>query len=205
MTEIQGLVAGQRVTLALNGYGLRTAIVDAVGSGEVAVVPMGDESWPKSIDGTPATIEFPGRAGLYRASGTVERGDAGALRFALTGALERIQRREWARAETTRPAQLRRMEDGGDGAIDTWTLDLSAGGARLAGPKGLQIGDRIVLRIRLDDVREIAVEAVAEVARETEDGHIGVRIEEITETDRQQLVKFVFEQQRHMLRVARER
>lgn len=201
MTDTQGLVPGQKLTLDARGLGRRAATVESVAAGEVMLVMLSDEPLPRALDGVEASIEFPGRSGLYRATGVLGVAGRGFTRFRLTGGLERLQRREWARAEAVRPARIEpvgRPED----AIETWTLDLSAGGVRLAGPKGLNLGDRIILRVRLDDQHEIVIAATAEVARETEDGHVGVRIEEIDEVDRERIVRFVFEQQRQALRMA---
>jgi hypothetical protein len=197
----KGLLPGQRLTLDAKGLGRRTATVERVEAGRVLLALLTDEPLPRAIEGAAATIEFPGRAGLYRATGTIGLADRGFAHFHLTGTLERLQRREWARAEAVRPAKVEPVGDP-EHAIETWTLDLSAGGVRLAGPKGLEVGTRIALRIRLDDQREVVVQATAEVARETDAGHVGVRIEEIAEADRERLVRFVFEQQRQALRLA---
>jgi hypothetical protein len=158
----------------------------------LAVVP------PEPLRAQPVTIAFTAEGGLFRVAGDAEPADGARdlLRVLPAGELERLQRREHVRAEAVRPATV---EFGPGEAIDTWTLNVSAGGVLLAGPARLRVGDSVWVRLRLrDGTPPIAVEG--RVARETPEGFRAVRIEAILQQDREMLVRYVFQREREARR-----
>jgi hypothetical protein len=149
---------------------------------------------PHPVAAQPVTVAFTGPGGLFRVAGhaTAVGGAPDLLRVAPAGELERVQRRDHVRADAVRPATVALA--GGE-HVDTWTLNVSAGGVLMAGPASLRVGDTVWVRLRLSDGHPpIAVEG--RVARETREGFRAVRIEAILDADREMLVRFVFERER---------
>jgi hypothetical protein len=151
---------------------------------------------PAPLCAQPVTIAFTGHGGLFRIAGLGEPAGGDLLRVIGAGELERHQRREHVRAPAVRPATVEL--EGGE-AVETWTLNVSAGGVLLAGPARLRIGDTVWVQLRLrDDAPPIALSG--RVARETAEGFRAVRIEAIVREDQEMLVRYVFEREREARR-----
>lgn len=139
----------------------------------------------QATDAPGPRADAPSRAATARAS----RGDG-------------PQRREHVRAASRLPIRIERLLDGGEpaGTFDTFVLDVSGGGLRIAGPDVLAVGDRIRFELALPERRE-RVEGRARVARRAADGTHGIEIE-IEDTPagrRDRIVRHVFERQRELL------
>jgi hypothetical protein len=114
------------------------------------------------------------------------------------------QRREDARIELVRPVAM--VPDGFRvGWLNGFTRDISAGGVLVAGAEALEAGDRLRLRFELDSEEDL-LDVLARVVRADHAwGLRGLRLEGVTERERERIVKYVFERQRRALAELRAR
>lgn len=147
--------------------------------------------------GSAATLSFTNPRGVYEAYGQATPGTAGTLmvRFEAENKPKLIQRRDFVRIDTDRPACVT-LDHPEATPAETRVLNLSGGGALVERIEGAAIGDQVWLTIDLGD-GEPPIETRARVMRETPQGNKGVQIEHIAEPARERLIHFVFEEQRH--------
>ncbi len=194
-------VLRQDVVLVLDDLQRYGARVTRVTPDEVVLVLMLDARDPLHPgDVAPMTIEFAGGRGLVclEGRGTVATYDL--VRFALAGAVDVVQRRDFVRVGVVRPLKLAQVQP--DGSVSAWldtlTVNLSGNGLLAAGPDVLELEQEVCFRI---DVGDSTVEGRGRVARITDDGARGIAIEELGREARQRLIRFVFERER----IARQR
>jgi hypothetical protein len=114
------------------------------------------------------------------------------------------QRRGDARVDVVRPAAM--IPDGFQvGWLNGFVRNVSAGGVLVAGAEALEAGDRLRLRFELDSEEDL-IDLLARVVR-TDDawGLRGLRLERLSERERERLVRFVFARQRRALAELRAR
>lgn len=155
------------------------------------------EGYEQPTDSGPATLSFTNPRGVYEALGEAMPGTAGTLmvRFEADSKPKLIQRRDFVRIDCDRPARVT-LDHPEGAATETRALNLSGGGALVERIEGASEGDQVWLTVDLGD-GEPPIEARARVTRETPQGNKGLRIEHITESARERLIHFVFEEQRH--------
>jgi len=138
-------------------------------------------------------FEVKSARGIMRMLGDAQTLEPAALRLRVVEVLEIHSRRNFVRVRAPRPIVI---DTGPDGPpIDSFALDLSGGGLLLAGPDYLKEGERISLRMRLE--RDGApIETTGRVVRVDDDGHRGVAFDEISDTDRDRLIHFIFDRER---------
>jgi PilZ domain len=197
---VKRLAPGQRVTVEGPHSGRASLCVERVAVDGVVLAPLVPPERP-ALSREPVTVAFTAPGGVYRVAGvaTPEPGGGDRLRVLAVGELEREQRREWARVDIVRPAAV----EAGDGTVATWTLNVSAGGLLLAGPGALRVGDTVWVRLRLHEEAP-PITAQGRIARETVEGYKAVLIEEIRSQDRELVVRFVFDRERHARLMARD-
>jgi hypothetical protein len=190
------LKEGQHVTLHV-GEDEHAARIEQIGEGQV-VLGLAREPLEPLVHGTEALIEAVDSRGLHRVSGQLDPSlmepDVVALRWV---EVEDIQRRDLVRVETMCIVEIRRE---GSSPISTYTVNVSGSGFLLAGPDDLEVGELLEARVELGEGHG-PLEVKGEVVRITGNGHRGVHITHITERDREQLVRYVFERQRSAPRV----
>jgi hypothetical protein len=114
------------------------------------------------------------------------------------------QRRDAARVDLVRPVAM--IPEGFKvGWLNGFIRNVSAGGVLVAGAEALESGDRLRLRFELDSEEDL-VDLLARVVR-TDDawGLRGLRLEGVTDRERERIVKFVFARQRRALAELRSR
>jgi c-di-GMP-binding flagellar brake protein YcgR len=84
--------------------------------------------------------------------------------------------------------------------LETNSIDLSAGGMLIADPVEIPAETVIDIQIKLDPGTPLR--AVGRVIRNTGDKKTAVQMVEISQSDRQQLMRYITERQRAALRVA---
>jgi hypothetical protein len=148
------------------------------------------------IDGEPegepvdsADLEYTSRRGLVKLHGEAVFEDRSLIRFRPHGDAEILQRRDFVRVHTPHPVTL---ESGEEGAYRVHTVDLSGGGMLLAEADTLAVDQTIRFVISVGADQE-PVEGLARVVRIREDGNRALMFEQISEHDRQRLIRFVFE------------
>lgn len=114
------------------------------------------------------------------------------------------QRRDEIRIDLVRPVAL--IPDGFKvGWLNGFTRNVSAGGVLIAGADALEAGDRLRLRFELDDEDDL-IDLLARVVRADDTwGLRGLRLERLTDRERERIVKFVFARQRRALAELRSR
>jgi PilZ domain len=114
------------------------------------------------------------------------------------------QRRGLARIDLVRPVAM--IPEGFSvGWLDGFTRNVSAGGVLVAGAGALEAGDRLRLRFELDDEDDL-IDLVARVVRADDDGGLrGLRLERLSDAERERIVRFVFARQRRALAELRSR
>jgi PilZ domain len=114
------------------------------------------------------------------------------------------QRRDEVRIDLVRPVAL--IPDGFKvGWLNGFTRNVSAGGVLIAGADALEAGDRLRLRFELDDEDDL-IDLLGRVVRADDAwGLRGLRLEQLTDHERERIVKFVFARQRRALTLLRSR
>jgi hypothetical protein len=114
------------------------------------------------------------------------------------------QRRDHARIDLVRPVAM--IPDGFQvGWLNGFVRNVSAGGVLVAGAEALESGDRLRLRFELDSEEDL-IDLLARVVRTDEDwGLRGLRLERLSESERERIVRFVFARQRRALAELRAR
>jgi PilZ domain len=146
-----------------------------------------------------ARVEYADKRGLHKLSCTildVLPGD----RLLLSHEQEDVvQRRDYFRVEAYAPLTITTREET-PRTLETNSVDLSAGGMLIADPVEIPAETVIDIQIKLDPGTPLR--AVGRVIRNTGDKKTAVQIVEISQSDRQQLMRYITERQRAALRVA---
>jgi hypothetical protein len=160
----------------------------------VLMLDDGDELGQDAIE--PLVLEYVSARGVVRFRGQAVLQERDLVRFEVSAAPEVTQRREFVRVPSVQNVKL----GGEPGAIkiDGKAIDLSGGGMLLTGAAGLELDSVVRFRLNLG-VGAGVVEGEARVVRSDEEGRRALVFEQISEDDRQRLIRFVFERQREAL------
>jgi hypothetical protein len=114
------------------------------------------------------------------------------------------QRRDDTRIDLVRPVAM--IPEGFKvGWLNGFTRNVSAGGVLVAGADALEAGDRLRLRFELDSEEDL-IDLLARVVRADDTwGLRGLRLEQLSERERERIVRFVFARQRRALAELRSR
>jgi hypothetical protein len=157
---------------------------------EVVLVVLVDiDGDPESEPVDAADLEYTSRRGLIKLHGEAVFEDRSLIRFRPHGDAEILQRRDFVRVHTAHPVTL---ESGDEGTYRVHTVDLSGGGMLLAEAETLAVDQTIRFVIAVGADQE-PVEGVARVVGIRENGKRALTFEQISEHDRQRLIRFVFE------------
>ncbi|MGA9859070.1 MAG: PilZ domain-containing protein [Solirubrobacteraceae bacterium] len=136
-----------------------------------------------------AELEYTSVRGVVKLHGRAVFEDRSLIRFRAHGDAEVTQRRSFVRVTAPRAVTL----DSGDGAERrVHTVDLSGGGMLLSGPDTLGPDQGVRFSMSLTD-GELPILGTARVVRVKEDGKCALVFDEIEESDRQRLIRFVFQ------------
>lgn len=141
--------------------------------------------------------------GIYRAETVVlgeTRQRVPLLRLEPPLRWERSQLREYFRVPARRPVRVRKVKDGDDGVwMEGRTRDLSGGGCQAMLPTKLEQGTAIELELELPDAVHRLVGTVQRVQVESGDldlpVSVGVKFEQLSERQREELIRYAFERQ----------
>lgn len=146
----------------------------------------------------PAAIETALDGRRYRAEGELamvagQRGKAreDAIAFHFAGGTPRMRRRD-ERAPAVLPVTLQPIRAEALPARGL-TLNVSAGGALLKGPRELGTGEELLLHLHLP-AEDLPIPARGEVVRRTDDGAIGVRLDRMRPADRELVLRWIASQ-----------
>jgi len=155
------------------------------------------------VIGQDIAVEMMSGRGIYRFNGSLRADRSGSLTIALTGDVERIQRREFVRI----PAHLNVTVKGVDEPVggETTTVDVSGSGIQINDPWNLQLG--LDVRVALELPGEgVTVTSLGRVVRagENEDQK-GIRLDGLARADEDRLMRYIREREVQALRAARGR
>jgi hypothetical protein len=153
----------------------------------VVLVNMDDEHDSDAVES--ARLEYTSRRGLIKLRGEAVFEDQSLIRFRPHGDAEVLQRRDFVRVLTPHPVTV---ESEAEGKRRLHTVDLSGGGMLVADDETLAVDQTIRFAISVSTT-ELPVEGIARVVRVHDDGKRGLMFEQISEHDRQRLIRFVFE------------
>jgi hypothetical protein len=169
------------------------------GGGDILLVLLDDPGPALDAAVTDLVLESCGPRGLVRMRGTAVRLSEDLVRFAVDGPAEVVQRREFVRVLAPQPVTI---DDDNGLVIDTQSLNISGGGMLLRGPEALDLDTQIRFSLSLgDDIAPVI--GVGRVVRAAADSQRAVVFEDISRTDRERLIRFIFDRQRVALAVTR--
>lgn len=115
------------------------------------------------------------------------------------------QKRHSVRLAINLPVQFSFLEGNDDSVYQGLTVDISAGGLLFSTSQSLKAGERLKVELSLSD--QMKISSVARVVRifHKDEGTqhrygVAVEFEDITETQRDKIFKFVFDKQREWIR-----
>lgn len=192
----------QRVTLAVRDHELPALVEGEREPGLWTLVLLVPAS---GLGGTPcpACLKFAGERGLHELHGTLAANDGqGRVLFAVrAGKVE--QRRELVRVDVMLPVVLRWQTTIGVRTLRTTTLDLSGGGALMVGPAGMKPGQPLTVCLALGDGGPDLL-LRAEVVRVVERTRLALRFTDISDRQRERIIRFTLRYQREQIRRRRE-
>jgi hypothetical protein len=147
-----------------------------------------------------AYLDFMTDEGVYRTIGTVRVVPDAVdhlLRFEPRGRVQLLQRRAYVRTDCIAPVLLKPHRAGAR-AQKGITLNVSGGGLLVRGLQGLEVGDHADFDLRLD-LLPARVQGVLEIVRFTPEGFGGVQFSEISDEERDKLVRFAYTRERTAL------
>jgi hypothetical protein len=147
-------------------------------------------------------IEATSGRGIHRYGGSLTAQSGGSLTIALTGNVERIQRRDYVRVPAHLPIAVRGVEEKIGG--DTHTVDVSGAGVLIADEWGLPLGLDVRVELRLPEGEP--VRSLGRVVRQgADDKQKGIRLDGLARADEDRLMKYIRDRELQALRAARGR
>ncbi len=189
---------GEQGRLLLPGGEVMPVRVAESGDGMLRLVYLLAPQTPLKAGGDPPVLEWSSARGIVRLAGTVVWEAPDLVRFEVQDMIDLQQRREHVRVHAPRPVVLEFEQSARE--LGTFAIDLSGGGVLLAGPDTLQIGDRLRFRLLLDS-SGAAIEGTGHVVRYGPGGYRAIAFSDVTATDRERLIRFIFEFERASRRV----
>lgn len=218
MYAIKHLRIGDRITVFFHGRGYSTVVQDLPAPDKLVVArPTNRGEYLEMGAGGLGEVFFRQKSGSGILTFTVaEQGgffSKGVPMMTLRAASEvkRSQRRSWFRLDKSLPAELvvkteNEPERQGP-AIKAGTLDISAGGCRLAVRQPVESGALLQCRISLSPGGDLVVDGRVMWVEQQQGGEgesvLGVRFEGADEETRNRIVSYVTSEQRKQLRTKR--
>jgi hypothetical protein len=157
----------------------------------VLMLKAGEELEPGGSN-EPLSLEYVSTQGLVRFSGEATLEGRDLVRFTVAADREVVQRREFVRVDAVQPVVLAIGHHGEQ--ISTHAIDVSGGGMLITGPD-LPLDSSVRFSLHLGANLE-PIEGRAHVVRNDEQGRRALVFDDISSTDRQRLIHFIFECQR---------
>jgi c-di-GMP-binding flagellar brake protein YcgR len=197
------LEPGEQVSVVLPQVGGLPATVESnTGSSVKLVLAVPDDRVRRFADHE-VGIEKTTARGVQRFTGTLtvsgEKDEL--LTVTLEGDAERVQRRNFVRIDAVVPIKIISLEKGVT-AGETTTLNVSGSGVLVKDKWRLPLGVDVRLEITLEEGAE-PIRALGRVVRFSSEVEKGIRIDDMSRTDEDRMIKFIRERERAALRLAR--
>jgi PilZ domain len=144
----------------------------------------------------PLELEYVSARGVIRFRGQAVLQERDLVRFEVDAAPEVVQRREFVRVPALQDVEV--DAEAGPSKINAKAIDLSGGGMLLSRGEGLELDSVVRFRLGLG-AGAGEIEGRARVVRSDQEGRRALVFEEISKTDRERLIHFVFTRQREVL------
>ena len=196
------LDAGEHVIIQLPHVGGLPAAVETTTAETITVVLAVPDDRVRRLAGQEVAIERTTARGVQRYPGHLQV--AGArdelLTVTLSGDVERVQRRDWARVPAAVPVKVRPLDVGID-PFETVSVNLSVGGVLIKDRWHVPLGTDV--RVEIEVEAGNPVRALGRVVRDAGEDLKGIRIDDMGREDEERLLRFVRERERAELRMAR--
>src|SRR3954447_4314171 len=196
------LAAGQHVTVrhVLLGM-LPGTIEDSDGATVTVALTVKDERVTRLV-GQDIAVEVMSGRGIYRFTGSLRNDRNGSLTIALSGDVERIQRREFVRV----PAHLEVSVHGVGEPVggDTTTIDVSGSGVQITDKWNLPLGLDVRVELKLPEGPPLRSLGCV-VRAGAEEDQKGIRMDGIARADEDRLMRYIRDREVAALRAARGR
>ena len=197
------LESGEQVSVVLPHVGGLPATVESINGSAVKLVLAVPDDRVKRLAGQEVSIEKTTARGVQRFNGTLavggEKGEL--LTVTVEGDAERVQRRNFVRVAAVVPIKIVSLEKGVT-AGETTTINVSGSGVLVRDKWRMPLGVDVRLEITLEQGAE-PIRALGRVVRFSSEEEKGIRIEDMSRTDEDRLIKFIRERERAELRLAR--
>jgi PilZ domain len=197
------LEQGEQVSVVLPHVGGLPATVESTTGSSVKLVLAVPDDRVKRLAGQEVSIEKTTARGVQRFTGVLAVGGSKGelLTVTVEGDAERVQRRNFVRIDAVVPIKIVSLEQGVT-AGETTTLNVSGSGVLVKDKWRLPLGVDVRLEIHIEAGAE-PIRALGRVVRFSSESEKGIRIEDISRTDEDRLIKFIRERERAALRMAR--
>lgn len=197
MTELTHGTTGQLT--AADGTTVEVAITERKEDILLAIVGEVGTLFDTPLEGL--VLESTAERGVIRTPGTGQRVDDMLVRFFVADSANVVQRRQFVRVVAPQRIVLEDAESE-ELLADTIAVNISGGGALLKVKKPIENEKHVHFELFLED-RQPPVTGQARVIRATEESQQAIVFEQISRVDRERLIHFIFERQRHALAVTR--
>lgn len=197
MTKLNHASTGQ--IIAVDGTAVDVAITERKEDILLAIIgdvgPLFDQPLDQLV------LESTTGRGVIRTEGTGQRIDDLLVRFFINDTADIVQRRQFVRV--TAPQRIV-LEDAESEELlaDGIAVNISGGGALLKVKTPLENEKHVHFELFLDEDQP-PVTGQARVIRATQESQQAIVFEQISRVDRERLIHFIFERQRHALAVTR--
>jgi hypothetical protein len=194
------LASGQHVIVRNVHVGMLPATIEKADAATVTVALAVKDERVSRLVGHEIAVELTSGRGIHRYTGTLSGERAGSLTIALSGDVERIQRREFVRVAAHLDVTVQGVDEAVGG--ETTTLDVSGSGMRIADKWGLPLGIDVRIELMLPDGPPLS--ALGRVVRVgSEEDQKGVRFDSVSRTDEDRLMRYIRDREVKALRASR--
>ena len=198
------LDVGEHVLADLPHIGGLPATVEGSTADTITVVLAVPDDRVRRLAGQAVAIERTTARGVSRYPGHLAVGGARGelLTVTVSGDVERVQRRNWARVGATVAVRVKPLDAGMD-PFETVSVNVSVGGVLVKDRWHVPLGTDV--RVEIDIAAGETVRCLGRVVRDAGEDLKGIRIDDMGREDEERLMRFVRERERAELRMARGR
>ena len=198
------LDVGEHVLVDLPHIGGLPATVEGSTADTITVVLAVPDDRVRRLAGQAVAIERTTARGVSRYPGHLAVGGARGelLTVTVSGDVERVQRRNWARVGATVAVRVKPLDAGMD-PFETVSVNVSVGGVLVKDRWHVPLGTDV--RVEIDIAAGETVRCIGRVVRDAGEELKGIRIDDMGREDEERLMRFVRERERAELRMARGR
>jgi hypothetical protein len=196
------LKPGQQVLVRHLHIGALPATVERCDGDSVVVALAVNDSRLSRVIGHDMAVEALSGRGIHRFGGTLSSSERGLLTVALSGEVERIQRREYVRVSAHVEVKVRGIDEPVGG--ETVTLDVSGSGILISDPWQLALGMDVHVELMIPGGGE-PLRALGRVVRAAAEDQKGIRLDGLGRADEDRLMRFIRDRELQALRASRDR